>query len=445
MNIAFEISPLITASGTFGDKSGVYRYMYNLILSYSQYLDHIDSKDRIILFSYNKDLLRLSLSTDFSKLISKKNIILISKFKENSYFKQDLLEENDFFNSSIIYHIINALQKIFKIKNIYVNIVNRLAFKDYISELSSRLLKYKVSAIIDSETGFYPLKKFKHVMVIYDLTPHIFPEFHRPDTIDLHRRKLKFAKRYCQGIICISQRTKKDLLRYSSKFESKNISIIYPQVDNVFTDEHIESHQEYTFKDINSIIKNNHILPKKYLLYYGTFEPRKNILNLVKVFTDLYEKCEIPQNIKLVLCGGYGWGSVRGYVEAFIRENYPIASLSPIIVLNYIKDNYLKKLIKNAYMVIYPSFYEGFGLPVLESMVLGTPVICSRTSSLPEVGGDATLYINPKNLDELKDKIKLLFDKPDLVKELIQKGKIQATKFQTDKSTDKLHQFFNKL
>lgn len=445
MNIAFEISPLITASGTFGDKSGVYRYMYGLLTALVELLKKKDSKTKIILFTFNKDLLRFPLNQDMIRLINNNNVVFLDKFPKMKYSNLDHFDDWDILYFPPVSLLVKIVEKFIKIRSIYANYIINKTFKNYLKKLEEKLKLNKVKIIFHSETGFFPIKDFKNVITIYDLTPFLHPEFHRHETIDLQKRKIKFAKKYCDGIICISQRTKKDLLKYSDTFTNKKIAVIYPSVNLELTNQPKIS--KYIMKDINNLINSRikKLFVNRYLLYYGTFEPRKNIYNLVKSFINLYENHEIPKDFKLVLSGGVGWGNVIPSIQIYVKEIYPIQKNCPLFILDYINDTYLKVLIKNAYAVVYPSLYEGFGLPVLESMSIGTPVICSYNSSLPEVGGDAVLYIDPKNSPDIEDKIKSLINNPDFAKELSEKGLVRSSKFCWNKSAEKLYNFMHKI
>ena len=140
--------------------------------------------------------------------------------------------------------------------------------------------------------------------------------------------------------------------------------------------------------------------------------------------------------------GGEGWGKSKKTVVNFVKENYHIKNKNKIVILDYLNDDYLINLIKNSYTVIYPSLYEGFGLPVLESMSLGTPVISSNTSSFPEVGENAVLYINPYDYYDLKNKIKYLINHPEVARKLSKNGIKQSKKFNWSNSVSKLYNFF---
>ena len=113
--------------------------------------------------------------------------------------------------------------------------------------------------------------------------------------------------------------------------------------------------------------------------------------------------------------------------------------------LGFISDKELAKVYNLASLFVFPSFYEGFGLPPLEAMACGTPVVCSNASSLPEVGGDAVLYCNPHDTDDIKDKIAMVLQDKELQKEMIDKGLQQAKKFSWEKSAQEHKRVFSEL
>ena len=426
MNIAFEISPMMTASGSFGDKSGVYRYTYGMITSFSKYLKKKDRKSKIILFSFNYDFLKQPLNPELYDLFKNNNVVYLDKL---SKLRKKRFIDGEFFDIPLIKGILKPFNRIFGLKTMYSKFLNTVKFENYLKDLDREFKKRSVTHIVHSETSFFPLKEYKNIITIYDLTAFIVPEFHRSETIDLQTRKLKFAKKHCQGIICISQSTKRDLLNYSREFRQKKIMIGYPGVEELFLknvkSDHNKNHH------IICLINNKKISikSKKYFLYYGTFEPRKNLNYLVKAFIDLIESKKIPENFKLLMIGGKGWGDIRTKIIDYLKENYPAEDKIPITISNFINDKDLIKIIKNAYALVYPSFYEGFGLPVLESMVLGTPVICSENSSLTEVGGDSVLYVNPRNFNDLKVKISYLIKNKKIAHIMSKDGLEQSKKF----------------
>ncbi len=446
MNIAFEISPLITASGTFGDKSGVYRYMYGLLSSLVAIMEKKDKNAKIILFSFNRDIFRHTMSMDILSLLNYKNVILLNTLSNKKEEIEKDPDENFFLELPIIRSLAKWLNNIFQIRLLYINYRNKIRFLKHLHSLTKTFKKHRVKIIFHSETGFHPLQNFKNITTVYDLTTIFASHFHREETIDLQKRKIKFARKHCDGILCISRYTKKDLIRYSEEFKDKKIMIAYPGVDPIFQTKTANNKSE-KLEDINSLIKaqRQKIKSHYYLLYYGTFEPRKNIAFVVRAFADLQKNKEISSDFKLVLCGGAGWGNIKQMTLNYINENFPVSKKNNIVVLDYLNDDYIIDLIQNAYCVIYPSLYEGFGLPVLESMALGTPVITGNNSSLPEVGGQAVLYVDSTNFIDIKNKIKQIVNNQKLAHTLSKKGIEQSKKFRWEKTASKLYSFLHEL
>jgi len=442
MNIAFEISPLLLASGSFGDKSGVYRYVTGLITS----LEKIGKKNghKIVLFSFDRNLLLSQVNPYLYEIVSNKNFVFINNYSEpivepvvGSYVRNKILKLFGF------KQILRIFNRIFKMKSLYDYLREQINKKNYTDFLQDELKKNGVTHIIHSNTSFRLIGDFKNIQVIYDLTPILFPSNHRQETLDLFSRQLEFSKNHCQGIVCISKSTKKDLLKYYPAFRGKNLKIVYPGADEGLN----KKVDDTSYKQIVQLLNLYHqsLSKNKYLIYFGTFEPRKNIIYLVKSFVDLQNEKAIPNDFKLILVGGEGWGNIKCKVRNYVNEEFPLMSKRNIIVLDYIVDRFLYSLVKNAYATVYPSLYEGFGLPVLESMKLGTPVISSDNSSIPEVGGNAILYSKSNNYFDLKDKIKLLINDQGLAKTLSKRGLEQSKKFNWKKSGKDNYDFLSSL
>lgn len=442
MNIAFEISPLLLASGSFGDKSGVYRYMTGLISS----LEKISKKNgqKIVLFSFDRNLLFSQVNPYLFEIVNNKNFVFINNYSEpiiqpvvGSYVRNKILKLFGF------KQILRISNRIFKMKRLYDYLREQVHEKNYLKFLKFELKKNGVTHIIHSNTSFKVIGNFKNIQIIYDLTPLLFPFNHRHETLDLFSKQLEFSKNHCQGIISISKSTKNDLFKYYPAFRNKKVKIVYPGTNEV-----LNKKEDNTFyNEIIQLLKINHqsLFKNKYLIYFGTFEPRKNIIYLVRSFVDLQKAGSIPQDFKLLLVGGEGWGNIKCKIRDYVSEEFPLLSKRNIIMLDYIADKYLYNLVKNAYATVYPSLYEGFGLPVLESMQLGTPVISSDNSSIPEVGGNAILYSKVNNYFDLKNKIKILINDQKLAKDLSKKGLIQSQKFNWEKSGKKAYEFFKTL
>ncbi len=181
-----------------------------------------------------------------------------------------------------------------------------------------------------------------------------------------------------------------------------------------------------------------------YILHVGVMEKRKNVLMLINAFDTLIQKGEKYNNFKLVL-GGIGTGRLESddtiNILALIKK---LGLENKIILTGFLTDAQLKTAYENAYMYVFPSLNEGFGIPVLEAFKANIPVLVSNNSCLPEVGGEAVLTFNPLDAIEMAEKIQLVIDNPDLRNDLIKKGKERLAFFSWEKAALELLSVFKK-
>ena len=175
----------------------------------------------------------------------------------------------------------------------------------------------------------------------------------------------------------------------------------------------------------SKLLKEKYKINKKYILFVGTLQPRKNIVRLIEAFSKIHHQ----QQLNLVIVGKKGW-----MYEEILEAPKQYGIENQIKFLEFVPDEDLSLLYKNALCFVLPSLYEGFGLPVLEAMTQGCPVITSNVSSLPEAGGDAALYVNPEDVDEIAAKMQSLVKDEELRKTLIEKGYKQVKKFSWEKA-----------
>jgi glycosyltransferase involved in cell wall biosynthesis len=253
-------------------------------------------------------------------------------------------------------------------------------------------------------------KHIKRVTVIHDLTPIRFPKFHPWHSQLLQRLFLPGVLRRADLIITNSNNTRDDVLQYSPQAKNKT-EFIHLGKDEIFR----------PLTDPTVLEKFG--VRQPYFLFVGTIEPRKNLLVLLLAF-ELFKKAKPDSKHQLVIVGGKGWKSKK-FHQALERSPYK----NDIVLPGYVPREQLPVFYSMAEIFIYPSFYEGFGFPVLEAMACGTAVITSNVSSLPEVGGGAALYFDPNNVDALLEKILLQTENNALKTELQKKSLIQAQKF----------------
>lgn len=270
-----------------------------------------------------------------------------------------------------------------------------------------------------SELCIQPTRKGKTVAFVHDLTTLLHPEYHTASNTFLHRERFKRILRV-DGILTNSEFTKKDLINHLG-IKPETIFVTPLGADDRF--------RPMADSKITPVLRAFGI-KKPYLLFVGTLEPRKNVEALIRAFNALKEKYWIPH--QLVLVGQKGW---------LYQDIMKAVEFSPfrgdILSLDYVPDSDIPALMSGADVFVYPSFYEGFGLPVLEAMQCGCPVITSNVSSLPEVGGDACLYVHPESSDELSEKIYEVIRDKSLQKTLSMKGAERAKQFSWKKCAQK--------
>jgi glycosyltransferase involved in cell wall biosynthesis len=241
------------------------------------------------------------------------------------------------------------------------------------------------------------------VVTIHDLAYFYFPhEFLQKDLFKL-KNWTKYSVEKAKKVIAVSKTTKKDIQKFYEKPE-KDISVVY----NGYEKNLGKNVLPPRFPLITYSLK-----PQKYILYVGTLQPRKNIKVLIKAFKKFHEK---NPTYKLVLVGKKGWL----YDEIF-KEVEDLKLQEKVIFTGFLPDNEVIELYKHAYCFVLPSLYEGFGIPILEAMSHGCPVLSSFASSLPEVGGEAAVYFDPESVDGLVDDLESL-QNGKLRNDLIKKG-----------------------
>lgn len=234
---------------------------------------------------------------------------------------------------------------------------------------------------------------------------------------DLYQLKLwgRYSISKAKKIITISESSKSDIIK-KYKVSSSEVAVVYPGIKKESTSMNHELGMDELRKKFG--------ISNKYILFVGTLQPRKNVERLIEAFAKLKR-----EDLDLVIIGKKGWmfddildAPKKFHIEPRVR------------FLHEVTDEELPPFYKNAVMFVLPSLYEGFGLPVLEAMKYGCPVITSDISSLPEAGGDAALYVDPNNVDDIASKMRKLLEDENLRKDLIAKGKKQIEKFSWEKS-----------
>ena len=236
------------------------------------------------------------------------------------------------------------------------------------------------------------IKGQKTILTIHDLAAIKNPDwFPGRDTFDLFNGCLRKVIKEINHIIAVSNATKLDIQNIYEVDEEK-ISVIY---NGLYRESKLDERNRYV--DVRKKYKIN----GEYILSVCTIEPRKNLISLLRAF-EIYKERKTTK-LQLVVCGASGWKNSDVYQQAS-NSKYR----DDIIFTNFVSDMDLDRLYEEALLVSYISYYEGFGLPVLEALDKGKAVITSNLSSMPEVGGDAVCYIDPYNIEEIADAIQRL-------------------------------------
>ena len=176
-------------------------------------------------------------------------------------------------------------------------------------------------------------------------------------------------------------------------------------------------------------LKKKYGIKGEYILFVGTLQPRKNIVRLIEAFSRVSRSSLIPNTLSLIIVGKKGW-----LYEEILEAPKKFDVQGKVKFLDFVPDEDLPAFYKHAVCFVLPSLYEGFGLPILEAMKYGCPVITSNISSLPEAGGDAALYVDPLDVNDITKNLELIIKDSELRKKLIEKGYEQVKKFSWEKT-----------
>jgi glycosyltransferase involved in cell wall biosynthesis len=252
----------------------------------------------------------------------------------------------------------------------------------------------------------------KVVYTVHDLAIFKHPEWF-PSSFISRNVLVPQTIRKADAIIAVSASTAHDLKQLFN-VPSKKVSIIHHGFD---------VHKIPLKRRANETIEK-YKLPKRYVLFVGTIEPRKNVEGLMRAFVALQEKNPVLADVALVLAGQEGYHS-----EQVMQTLMALKTKRSIRYIGYVTHNEKVELLRHAAAFVFPSFYEGFGLPILEAMALGVPVVTSKTTSMPEIAERAALFIDPTNVADITRGLREVLTKPDVAKRLHEAGPKQAAKF----------------
>lgn len=268
-------------------------------------------------------------------------------------------------------------------------------------------------------------KRLKTVITVHDIVAFLFPQGHNRKALYLERATLKRALKKCTQILTVSRNTRNDLLQWFDVSPDK-IMIAPCAASSLF--KRLKK-SDPKLKEVVELFD----LPKQFILAVGTLSPRKNFTRLIAAYKQLLRT---HPHAHLVIVGDKGWDYHK-----------TLRSVDPdkVHLVGYVEGEDLVALYNLAELFIFPSLYEGFGIPLVEAMTCGCPVASSNVSSIPEVTGGAAILFDPYSIETIENAMRAILDSPSLSKELTQKGQKRAKEFSWDKTAKKILALFKRL
>ncbi|MFG1483416.1 glycosyltransferase family 1 protein [Halobacteriovorax sp. HFRX-2_2] len=267
----------------------------------------------------------------------------------------------------------------------------------------------------------------KSVVTIHDLLFMRFPENFKWLDRQVYLRKIKYATEVADVVLAICEQTKSDLINYLGCDPNK-IKVVYQTCNPRFyspipVEKQVATVERYGVND-------------KFILYVGAIEPNKNVLTLVKAYADIKKSI----NHKLVIIGN--GGSYKKEIESYIHSK---GLEDRIMILSNVTNDDLPAFYQRSDLFVFPSFFEGFGIPIIEALFSKTPVITSKGSVFPEAGGPNTIYIDPKDKHEMSEQIVNVLTNSDLAFEMVEEGRNFVEKFHRRKTAQNLIDLYSSM
>lgn len=308
---------------------------------------------------------------------------------------------------------------------------------DIFFRIRQRLTEVKVPSSVVAAHWTHPLpisaKGVPNIYTLHDIIPLQFPRF----VIDRGGYAVKLHAAIAQQadlIITVSQASKEQIIKVLGVPEER-VYVTYQPAPTL---------PSIAQREAEQLVKDNYgARPQGYILFVGAIEPKKNLRRLIEALR--LADIQIP----LLIAGPLGWlyDDLVGLIDVAGRKRMPVASegTSPVNYLGYVPRHHLVALMQCARFLAFPSICEGFGLPVLEAMELGVPVLTSTTTSLPEIAGDAAVLVDPLSVEDIARGIRSLAYDEDLAAELVRRGKVQAAKFTVGAYRSRLAEAYRKI
>lgn len=291
----------------------------------------------------------------------------------------------------------------------------------YDIKIPSVLRKYKADVFVSCDGSCSLTTKIPQCLVVHDLSFLHDPSFFKRSHFIYYKKNTpKFLKK-ARSVATVSEFSKNDMLAHY-KIESHKIDVVSSAAKTIF---HPANEEEKT------AVKDKYTEGREYFVYAGAIHPRKNLMNLLKAFS-VFKKRQ-QTNMKLILTGRLAWK-----YESFVKSLETYKYRNDVVMTGYVPEDELVKIIGAAYGLVYPSLWEGFGVPVPEAMQCDVPVITSSGSSMQEIAKDAALYADPTSYTDIADKMMQLYKDENLRKQLIEKGRQVVKQYNWDHTADLL-------
>jgi glycosyltransferase involved in cell wall biosynthesis len=291
------------------------------------------------------------------------------------------------------------------------------------------LLSSKPDIVLYGNFAYWPTwLGAKSIAVIHDLSFIDVPEFVEAKNRKFLVEHTPYTIKNASHIVTISEHAKRRIMQQYKVVEDR-ISIVNPAIDHDIFYPRDKKEVEMVRKKFN--------LPQKYFLFVGTLEPRKNLVRLLDAYAKLDSSLQLTY--PLVLVGGRGWADEE------IQQRLIKYRELPIIRPGYVPDEDMPALYSGATALLWPTIYEGFGMPPLEAMTCGIPVLTSNTTSLPEVVGDSALMVDPFSVEDIRDGIHRLATDKGFRSQLSKRGLARSKRFSWEKSAKNLYDVMSRL
>lgn len=341
-------------------------------------------------------------------LANEKKIVEL-KFFAGRHFLSEIPKAQETINNS---HILKTLVQQSSIATELYRLISPLLKKKALSDYSDYLYH--------GPNFFLPPFPGKKIATFHDLSPFIWSHYHPPKKTHFMQKELLKTIQTADALITDSEYTKHEIAEYFS-WPLEKIFAIPLACSPDFKPRNIDECQ--------SVLLKYHLSYKKFSLYVGTIEPRKNLISLL----DSYARQPIPLRLEypLILSGYQGWNNsdIMAKIKQGQREGW-------VKYLGYLPAAELPLLFSAAKLFCFPSLYEGFGLPVLEAMASGTPVFCSNSSSLPEVVGNTAAMCSPDDVDQMTRLLSECLQNSEWQQQAVENGIIQAKQFSWQKTAE---------